>query len=505
MTTGLSREAAASLGRYAAQAIAMALTVPILVRELGATDYGLWILAWSLFGLAGLLDFGFGTAAVKLIAEDSEPEERNARLSTVMAILLGLAALSLPGVLAVAELGVSLSKVGPERAPEIFAVMVLLGLRLVTFGLPGSFYRGVLYGGRQIVVLSAVQTAASVTLAAGIWVLATGGGGLVELASLNLTVMVVEHGAMAWLAHRRLPTLRLGWRRCRWREAPALFSFSFAFFLSGLAGAVLLRTDPIIVQVGGSLAAVAAYGLALKVVETVTGVIKQVTNLLGPRAARLADPNDLDGLLVLSTRLGAAAAVALAAPLAILAPALLTVWLGDVPEFTTGVLTVLALALLLSGAQLGASGVLAMSGAHRAIGRIAVTSACLNAALSVALVGPFGALGVAAATLAVTFLFDVIVVPTVAARKTGQSTLRLWRRTLGPIAAPATLWILGLTAVRLLSPAASLAALALGLCAVSVLTAAVAGPRVLRSGLIPIPATVAHRFRLQSYSTGETA
>ena len=461
----LNREASASLGRFLIQGLAMALTVPVMVRELGPSEYGLWILGWSLFGLAGLFDLGFGTAAIKVVAAGSgaaDQTSRNARLSTILALLSLLGLLSIPLVLAVASCTAELASAAPDESRKAHTFMVLLGLRLVTLGLPLSLFRGILYGGRHIVALSLVQAAAGSAIAIATCTALAFGADLLTIAVIHLTVMVGEHAVLATLAFQRIAGLRISWRLVELRSAPELLSFSFAFFLSGVASTVLLRTDPIIVKIGASLASVAAYGLAQKLAEVATALVKQLTNLMAPRAAE-ASESEVRRLLVMGMRLGLGGSGLVALPLVLLAEPLLSLWLGVVPEKTSAILQVLALALFLSGPQLGASGVLAMSGSHFVIGRWALASAGMNLALSLWWVQSHGVLGVAAATLAVTFAVDVIAIPRLAARRAVWPVSLLWRSVLVPLLGPGIVWFSTLLAVRFFASTGTFSGLAIGL------------------------------------------
>ncbi|MCG8455193.1 MAG: hypothetical protein MI919_02860 [Holophagales bacterium] len=446
-------EALASLFRFFVQGSCMAVTVPWMVRELGAVGYGLWIFAWSFFGLVGVFDLGFGTAAVKVVAEargGERVEERNRRLSTISAILIAWSVVSLPGIFWLAEVAVRLADLPATEESAAFTVMLLLGIRLITLGMPLSLFRGILYGGSEIVRLSLVQAAASVLLAATTLTVLFLGAELQAVAMAHLSVMLLEHLVMAMIAFRRIPSLRLSWRLVDLKTVPEMTSLSFAFFLSGLAGAVLLRTDPLIVQLGASLLAVAAYGLAQKLIEMATAVVKQVTNLMAPRAARLElqRPEDLRPTLVAGLRLGLGGAGLVALPLALLAEPLLRLWLGEVPGDAESLLGILALSLFVSGPQLGAAGVLAMSGSHHVMGRLALLSAVSNVGLSLLFVGVYGVHGVAVATLIVTLVFDAGIVPILAARRVGTTVLALWAEVLAPLCLPGIVWLSSLVALR---------------------------------------------------------
>jgi O-antigen/teichoic acid export membrane protein len=453
------RNALASYGRYGIRLVVLAWLTPIVVRGLGPDAYGLWVLLFSLIGFASLLDLGFATSVIKITASHrgtGTPERCNVELSTVLVAYIGLAAFATL-CLAIAEAPLlRVFAVPAELASAAQWTYWLIGLRSATLLLPLSLFRGVLYGEERIGALSAVQISAEIAWAGAAYSLLASGYGIVALATANLTIMLLEHIALALLCTRLVPQLRLRPGLFDASALPSILSFSGFAFMSSFAGLVLLRTDPIVVKLSLPLAAVASYGVALRICEALNGLLKQMTNLLAPAAARLAGKTEAPRLGLLfsdTTRLACGLGVLVSVPLFIFAPDVLELWVGtDVVEAATP-LRLLALATLFSVPQLASSNVLAMTGHHRFTGWCALGSAGANLLLSVLLVGKWGMAGVAAATLLCVVIFDLALVSRRAADLLIGGVGPLLRRSLVPVLLPGSLYAGSLLALReLLGP-----------------------------------------------------
>lgn len=81
MTKSPGNDALFSGAQAAITAVLLFLAYRFLVRNLSATDFGLWALLMSVAGLARLADFGVGTAAARFVALDlGRAEQRQAAL-----------------------------------------------------------------------------------------------------------------------------------------------------------------------------------------------------------------------------------------------------------------------------------------------------------------------------------------------------------------------------------------------------------------------------------------
>src|SRR5262252_10531662 len=88
---------------FGATILAGFLMSPFLVRHLGDSVYGVWILIGSLAGYLGVLDFGVTPSIIKYIAENRARGDREA---TNRVVTGGLAVFSLVGIVSLLISGV---------------------------------------------------------------------------------------------------------------------------------------------------------------------------------------------------------------------------------------------------------------------------------------------------------------------------------------------------------------------------------------------------------------
>src|SRR5690242_3271093 len=121
---------------------------PYVVKSLGNTTYGLWVLLGSLVGYLGLLDFGVRGAVTRYVAKfhaDGAHDEAGRLTSTALRIfsLLGLAAILVTVILAAAivhRFNITAAEAGTAK------VVVILGGLSVAAALVGGVYGGVVIG-----------------------------------------------------------------------------------------------------------------------------------------------------------------------------------------------------------------------------------------------------------------------------------------------------------------------------------------------------------------------
>jgi O-antigen/teichoic acid export membrane protein len=418
----LLRNIVSSYGRFALTAATFVVLTPLIVRSIGTEAYGLWTLVLSVVGFFGVLDLGFGTAVVKFVGECrglGDARRRNEILSTTLVVYCVL-------------------------AHEAVVVLWIIGLRSVVLNLPMSLFRGALFGSERIHEVNLVQLFGVAVYAAGVLVVVVTGAGVIALAVANLVAMLVEHAAYIWLSYRLLPDFALSPRLVRLDRVREIGSFSMYSLVSLISGLVLLRMDPALISAFLPLAAVAVYGVALKVAEYGLVFTKQFVNVLTPYFARSAAEGGeaIGEVFERASRLALAFPAAAFVAAAVFGGSALGLWLG--PEFAAGgrVLAVLAAATTVSAPQLVASTYLSMTGHIRFTAWAAALAVLVNAGVSVALVGPLGLLGVALGTLTAAVIVDVFVLVPRALRAVGIGGLRYLRSVLrvsAPMGVQATL------------------------------------------------------------------
>jgi O-antigen/teichoic acid export membrane protein len=309
-------------------------------------------------------------------------------------------------------------------------VFWLIGLRAVVFNLPLGLFRGVLFGEQRIAAVNLIGALGAILYGVAGALVLTQGGGIVALAGVNLGCMLAEHLSYVLLAYSQVPNLRL---------SPALFDrsllgevlgFGACQLLVNLASLLVLRADPVVVKTAMSLEAVAVYAVGLKIAENLLLLVKQGINVLAPVASELHGAGDREGLgslLRTSSRLATGPALLLCVGASVAATPLIRLWAG--PEFLGGavVLVVLALTTALAVPAQTGSVLLAMSGHHTAMARIALIAAVANVVASLVLVRSLGLLGVALGTTMATLGVNLFLTLRLACRTYDVRPLALLR------------------------------------------------------------------------------
>ena len=414
-TAQFAVNAAANYARMGIQIAAFAVLTPYVIAKIGTGDYGLWTLVLSPLGFLNLLDLGFGTGVVKYVAEcqvSGDVERRNRILSTLGVGYAGILAVSAVAVILLAAFFNQMFAIPAEQQPKATAVLWILAVRFA-LAIPLSLYRNALYGEQRVHLINLAGVIGILAQAVGSWLVLMFGYGVLALAWVNLTAMLIEYVAYAWFAYRTMNGLRI---------SPELFdrpflkevsSFSGAQFLINIAALILLRTDPIIVKAFLPLSAVAIYGVALKIAENAYLLTKQFTNLLGPLAAQLrqsAENIKIRFILINCTKFAMAPSVMLTVAMYVLGRETIVFWVRN-PDFAPGgaILIVLLTSMTLSMAQETSSAVLSMTGHHRITATAAVVSVVTNVGLSVLLAKLVGLIGIALGTLGATLLVNLLI------------------------------------------------------------------------------------------------
>src|SRR5580704_3407617 len=171
---------------FAISLLAGFLMSPFLVRHLGDSVYGVWVLIGSLAGYLGLLDLGVTTSIVKYVAEHrarGDQDAMNRVMSGGLAVSSVVGLLSLVISVAVAfKFNLIFSTLLTTNTAA--AVVMLAGLNLaITF--PATVFVGFVRGYQRYDLDATVSTVAIVIRTAIIVALILRGHGILVLAAVN--------------------------------------------------------------------------------------------------------------------------------------------------------------------------------------------------------------------------------------------------------------------------------------------------------------------------------
>lgn len=432
----------ATLSSYAlviGRMLAGLVSFRLLFQELNAEQFGFWSLLWSVFGYGILLDFGFGYAAQKRVAELSVRQDWSGLsrvLSSIFFFYLVSAAVLVALACLLANPLLSLFKVSASNQ-ESFRWALVIFFAGMGLAFPLGIFPEVLRG-QQRVALANQVTLAGVLLNLVLLVCAIyWHWGFLAILSIALGCVILPDIAAMLLALRQMPAVRIGWRFFSVRDVIETSRFSVYTYLNTLSNLLRNKTDQLIIASVLSVSAVTPYQAGAKVGELFNLFTRQLSEALSPASAHLHAAGQkaaLREMLVSGMRFSILAAL----PLYVLCafyleglvrlltgiqhPARETLWIGQLLLFWyfSLVLTHLVFKRMFM-----------MAGQEKRLMRQGVTEALLNIGLSLALTyGLKSAIGVALGSIIPTVLMGWVWLWRWAAREAGLSYGQLLERVL---------------------------------------------------------------------------
>jgi len=305
---------------------------PKLLHLLGAERFGVLMIALVTPLIASQLEFGITSAAVRRLAARLNAGTIDAG-TTLFTLFVTLVIIGLTLATVVWAAAAPLSRVvgfsetlGPEQATELVKACALWGAVSLATLLPGIVARAA----QALVLISIVQTAATVALWISAWILVRDGAPLITVVLLGVGLSIVTAGAT-------LAALRglIDWRTPIRFARSLLFEdarFSTGMFAAQAAGALVNQGDRVLVSALGSPAMAGLYALCGNIANKTVAAVVAITSFVFPHAAALQAAGQRDatiGLVHALDRAIAALLIPVLVPGLLLSAAFLTLWLGD--------------------------------------------------------------------------------------------------------------------------------------------------------------------------------
>jgi O-antigen/teichoic acid export membrane protein len=270
----------------------------LLFQEFSREEFGFWSLLWSVFGYGILLDFGFGYAAQKKVAELSVRRDWN-KLSEVLSsifffYLAGAALLALMSWFA-AEPLLSLFRVS-EGHRETFQTALMIFFAGMGLALPLGVFPEVLRGQQRLAMANHL-TLAGVGLNLVLLVFAVFlHWGFLAILVISLGCIILPEVACMVLALRRMPEVRISWRKFSTVQVLETGRFSVYAYLNTLSNLLRNKTDQLIISSVLSVSAVTPFQAGAKVGEMFHMMTRQISEALSPASAHLHASGQKDAL-----------------------------------------------------------------------------------------------------------------------------------------------------------------------------------------------------------------
>ncbi len=274
------------------------VTFRLLYQAMPKESFGFWSLLWSVFGYGILLDFGFGFAAQKRVAELSVTKDwaqLSRVLSTILFFYFGIAILLASIVALASNPIIELFGVSPSHREE-FRLAMIVFFAAIGFAFPLGIFPEILRGQQRISLANNIITLALLgRLSVMIWAVYAQWSFLsIMITALFFTL--VPDLVCAFFALKHMPEVRLRpqfFSRGMMRETMA---FSIFAYISTATNLILGKTDQLVLGATLSVGAIALYQAGAKVAEIFAQFTKQLQDTLSPAAAHLHASGDQDSI-----------------------------------------------------------------------------------------------------------------------------------------------------------------------------------------------------------------
>lgn len=410
---------------------------PYMLHVLGRSQFGILLLATSIFAYTSLLDFGLGMSVMKLIADradDGDPSHARTIISTVLPVYIAIGVAIV--VVAIAASPVVAGAFHVERAErQHFRDCYWLAMVAVGITFPMSVFSAVITGHRDFLLQQRFVICYALLTALGTVVVLALGYGLVAVAVVDCTCAVAQFAIKVLVVGRKYSVVFSP----RWADRAILrklLGFASWVFVINCAAMVIFETDLIVVGALIGPVAVAAYQVA----RSPTAILQQfgeqfnVVALTGASALQAhRQAAAVKRLFLESTH----AATVLMLPFAIVVAAwgseFVRLWVGPRFHGSVPALVCLTIAMVEIGIQGTAAQIIVAHSKHKVIAIAMGWEAIANLALSIILGSQIGITGVAVGTLIPATVTAFAVALPYAARITGTSARELAPRIAIPV------------------------------------------------------------------------
>lgn len=390
---------------------------PFVIRHLGSSAYGVWVLILSLTGYLGLLDLGVRGTATFYVAKfhgQGKHGEASRVISSCLAIFSFLGASAMAISFTAAPFVSALLHI-PANLKGEFRVLLIITATAIASTLIGGVFGAVVAGLQRFDLANAIEISAAVVRTLAIVLCLSHGKGLLALAVIQLVNSLLV-SLLYYLASASIyPQLKILYTLFDLTSARLIFSFGSYLFLLNISMHLILNVDSIVIGSFLPVAQVTFFAIAGNLITYSRHLINGVSFTISPLTSSLDAKGNLDKIRLIALS-GPRYITMLILPVVIVfalrGKTFIGLWVGDEYAGPSGeVLRLLSLALFFAAANQVATSMAVGIDRHRPIVLATIFEGLLNLTLSLALVRRMGILGVAWGTAIPTLVFSVLFWP----------------------------------------------------------------------------------------------
>jgi O-antigen/teichoic acid export membrane protein len=428
------------------------LLAPYIIRKIGETDYGAWLLAMTLVEYFWLIDLGLRSATVKMSAEYralGETSGLETLLSTAVLYSAFAGALLATVTLLVAPQAGRLFKIDHPAFP---ALVMVVGVSWA-IGMVFNPFSAATEGFQRFDVFSRIWIVTGLTRTVGIVAVLGMGRGILEMGFVLFGSQLLMY-ALTYITFRRVVVdARLSWRKSSWPMFVRMARYGIHTFTASLATRLMSQSIPPLIAYLLPLRFVTYYGVPVRILDYGMEGIGRVGQVTMPNASDLmarGQRAELLNLGILTNRYSLAVFAPVTAFLGVYGFEVCSLWIR--PSFAAEsayLLPVLLIGYTAVAGQFNSASILFGIGRHKLYARLLIAEAVVVLAAVAAVLPRGGLYGAVWVTSMCMMVSRGVALCTLASRELGIHPLRYAARIYGaPLgncaAAMVLLWALRL-------------------------------------------------------------
>jgi O-antigen/teichoic acid export membrane protein len=426
-TPGAARNVLANWLTYLVSGVVSFFISPFIVRHLGTSAYGVWVLLVSLTGYLGFLDLGIRGAVTRYVAKfhaQGDHEQASRTVSSACGLFLTAGAVAILASLLFSIFAVPHFQIPPEYSHAAQLVVVIAGINVAVSLISGVF-GGVVVGLQRFELLNLIALSAMAMRSVAIVVALRSGRGLVTLALIQLASTTVELLVGYIMSSRLYPQVTIAFLHLRREHTKLIFSFGLFAFLLQFSNYLIFYTDALVIGAFLPVSMVAFFAIGGNLTIYARDLVGGVSRTMTPLASRLEVEAGLEKLQETALKMARYCSLAMLpvfVTFILRGHTFIGLWMGpSFADLSGHVLWILSIPWLVGAGTSVIGSTMLGIGKHKAVVPFALGEGIGNLVLSVALIKAWGIIGVAWGTVLPNLAISLFFWPWYASRTLGIS------------------------------------------------------------------------------------
>lgn len=414
MIKRLALNTASNMGTLILKLAITFIMTPILIKNLGNYDYGIWEMIGAVIGYMGMLDLGIRPAvsrfAARYIALEDEPGLKTL-YSTAWFFLLTVGLLI---AVILSFWGVFFPELIAEGATNTqrytLLLLILAAQILITF--PSYAAESYMESYQEYYLKNNITIVNSIVGFLVIYLFITPANALVLLAAVNAFGICTKYIFLVWFMQYRRPFLKIRTAYFSYQQLKELLRFSIKTVIQGISTKIENATDSLVIGTILGPASVPLFSVPANLLNHIRGICITLTHVFMPYLSGLSATNDqekIKSVYISGSKLIVSLTLLLTIGAMSLGEDFLRLWVGpEISNSAAKFLFIIAAFTTLPLLNPLSSRYLTAIDKHGFFAKWQPIVACANLILSVILIYPMGIVGVALGSLLPTMVFQPI-------------------------------------------------------------------------------------------------